>query len=51
MAQPIGVIAVIAWFWAGMFAKLLAAGGLVEGLIWVRACASLGKTDRITISI
>ncbi|WP_110113570.1 Na+/H+ antiporter NhaC family protein [Bacillus sp. CGMCC 1.16541] len=35
MAQPIGVIAVIAWFWAGMFAKLLAAGGLVEGLIWV----------------
>jgi Na+/H+ antiporter NhaC len=34
MAQPIGVIAVIAWFWAGMFAKLLAAGGLVEGLIW-----------------
>lgn len=35
MAQPIGIIAVIAWFWAGMFAKLLAAGGLVEGLIWV----------------
>lgn len=34
MAQPIGVISVIAWFWAGMFAKLLAAGGLVEGLIW-----------------
>lgn len=34
MAQPIGVIAVIAWFWAGMFAKLLSAGGLVEGLIW-----------------
>ncbi|KGX93704.1 sodium:proton antiporter [Pontibacillus halophilus JSM 076056 = DSM 19796] len=34
MAQPIGVIAVIAWFWAGMFAKLLAAGGLVDGLIW-----------------
>lgn len=35
MAQPIGVIAVIAWFWAGMFAKLLSAGGLVDGLIWV----------------
>ncbi|WP_421384857.1 Na+/H+ antiporter NhaC family protein [Bacillus salacetis] len=34
MAQPIGVIAVIAWFWAGMFAKLLSAGGLVDGLIW-----------------
>lgn len=35
MAQPIGVIAVIAWFWAGMFAKLLSAGGLVDGLIWL----------------
>ncbi|WP_028784364.1 Na+/H+ antiporter NhaC family protein [Thalassobacillus devorans] len=34
MAQPIGVIAVIAWFWAGMFAKMLSAGGLVDGLIW-----------------
>lgn len=34
MAQPIGVVAVIAWFWAGMFAKLLSAGGLVDGLIW-----------------
>ncbi|SFG25285.1 transporter, NhaC family [Halobacillus alkaliphilus] len=34
MAQPVGVIAVIAWFWAGMFAKLLSAGGLVDGLIW-----------------
>ncbi|MFG6119931.1 Na+/H+ antiporter NhaC family protein [Thalassobacillus sp. B23F22_16] len=34
MAQPIGVIAVIAWFWAGMFATLLSAGGLVDGLIW-----------------
>ncbi|ARI78450.1 Na+/H+ antiporter NhaC family protein [Halobacillus mangrovi] len=35
MAQPVGVVAVIAWFWAGMFAKLLSAGGLVDGLIWV----------------
>ncbi|UOQ92089.1 Na+/H+ antiporter NhaC family protein [Halobacillus shinanisalinarum] len=34
MAQPVGVVAVIAWFWAGMFAKLLSAGGLVDGLIW-----------------
>jgi Na+/H+ antiporter NhaC len=34
MAQPIGVVAVIAWFWAGMFAQLLQAGGLVDGLIW-----------------
>ncbi|MBH0231269.1 Na+/H+ antiporter NhaC family protein [Halobacillus yeomjeoni] len=34
MAQPVGVVAIIAWFWAGMFAKLLSAGGLVDGLIW-----------------
>lgn len=34
MSQPIGVISIIAWFWAGMFAKLLSSGGLVEGLIW-----------------
>ncbi|PKR79262.1 sodium:proton antiporter [Halalkalibacillus sediminis] len=35
MAQPIGVVAIIAWFWAGMFATLLQAGGLVDGLIWL----------------
>ncbi|GEL78215.1 Na+/H+ antiporter NhaC family protein [Tenuibacillus multivorans] len=34
MAQPIGVVAIIAWFWAGMFATSLQAGGLVDGLIW-----------------
>ncbi|RWZ58098.1 Na+/H+ antiporter NhaC family protein [Halobacillus fulvus] len=34
MAQPVGVVAIIAWFWAGMFAQLLSAGGLVDGLIW-----------------
>lgn len=34
MAQPVGVVAVIAWFWAGMFANMLSAGGLVDGLIW-----------------
>lgn len=41
MAQPIGVIAIIAWFWAGMFAKLLSAGGLVDGLIWIGLKAGL----------
>ncbi len=35
IAQPIGAVAIIAWFWAGMFAQLLQAGGLVEGLIWL----------------
>lgn len=35
MAQPVGIVAIIAWFWAGMFAQLLSAGGLVDGLIWL----------------
>ncbi|OYD07495.1 Na+/H+ antiporter NhaC family protein [Paludifilum halophilum] len=35
MAQPIGVVAIVAWFWAGMFAQVLQSGGLVEGLVWL----------------
>ncbi|MDX8044457.1 Na+/H+ antiporter NhaC family protein [Gracilibacillus sp. S3-1-1] len=35
LAQPIGVIAMVAWFYAGMFAQVLQVGGLVEGLVWV----------------
>ena len=35
MTQTIGAIAIIAWFWAGMFASILQAGGLVEGLVWL----------------
>ncbi|PTX63164.1 transporter (NhaC family) [Melghirimyces profundicolus] len=35
MAQPVGVVAIVAWFWAGMFAQVLRAGGLVEGLVWL----------------
>nr|WP_246364149.1 Na+/H+ antiporter NhaC family protein [Halobacillus locisalis] len=35
MSQPVGVVAIIAWFWAGMFAQLLSAGGLVDGLMWL----------------
>lgn len=34
LAQPIGVIAMVAWFYAGMFAQVLQVGGLVEGLVW-----------------
>lgn len=34
MAQPVGIVSIIAWFWAGMFANMLSAGGLVDGLIW-----------------
>ncbi|MFC4076632.1 Na+/H+ antiporter NhaC family protein [Salinithrix halophila] len=42
MAQPVGVVAIIAWFWAGMFAQVLRTGGLVEGLVW------LGETSGMT---
>jgi Na+/H+ antiporter NhaC len=35
MSIPVGVIAVICWIWAGIFAKVLAAGGLVKGLVWL----------------
>ncbi len=35
LAQPIGVVAIVAWFYAGMFAQVLQVGGLVEGLVWI----------------
>ncbi len=37
MAQSVGVVAIIAWFFAGMFAEILKTGGLVEGLVWLGA--------------
>ncbi|MFP4066667.1 MAG: Na+/H+ antiporter NhaC family protein [Spirochaetaceae bacterium] len=33
--RTIGAVAIIAWFFAGMFSEVLQAGGLVEGLIWI----------------
>ncbi len=45
LAQPVGVIAMVAWFWAGMFAQVLQAGGLVEGLVW------LGQASGVTGSL
>ncbi|MDR6227205.1 Na+/H+ antiporter NhaC family protein [Desmospora profundinema] len=45
MAQPVGVIAIVAWFWAGMFAQVLRSGGLVEGLVW------LGDVSGVTGSL
>ncbi len=35
LAQPVGLIAMVAWFYAGMFAQVLQVGGLVEGLVWI----------------
>jgi Na+/H+ antiporter NhaC len=35
MANRIATVAIIAWFWAGMFAQVLREGGLVDGLVWL----------------
>ncbi|WP_188454205.1 Na+/H+ antiporter NhaC family protein [Virgibacillus oceani] len=41
LAQPVGVIAMVAWFFAGMFASVLQVGGLVEGLVWIGSVTGL----------
>ncbi|MTI81930.1 MAG: Na+/H+ antiporter NhaC family protein [Firmicutes bacterium] len=41
MSQSVGVVAIVAWFWAGMFASILQAGGLVEGLVWLGAATGV----------
>lgn len=35
MANRIGTVTIVAWLWAGMFAQVLRAGGLVDGLVWL----------------
>lgn len=35
MTQPVGVVAIVAWFFAGMFSQVLQVGGLVDGLVWL----------------
>ena len=35
MANRIATVTIMAWFWAGMFAQVLRAGGLVNGLVWL----------------
>lgn len=35
MANKIATVTIMAWFWAGMFAQVLQAGGLVDGLVWL----------------
>lgn len=49
MAQPVGVIAIVAWFWAGMFAQVLRSGGLVEGLVWLGDV--LGVTGSLFVAL
>lgn len=35
MANKVATVTIVAWFWAGMFAQVLRAGGLVDGLVWL----------------
>ena len=35
MTQKIGIIAILAYYYAGMFSQVLRAGGFVDGLIWL----------------
>ena len=35
MANRVGVVTIVCWLWAGMFAQVLRAGGLVDGLVWL----------------
>src|SRR5699024_2545285 len=37
LAKPIGVIARVAWYYAGMFAQIFPVGGLVAGVVWIGA--------------
>jgi len=42
MASKTGVIAIVCWLWAGMFAQVLRIGGLVEGLVWLGNTTGVG---------
>ena len=44
MSQSVGVVAIVCWLWAGMFAEVLKAGHLVEGLVWVGEGLGVGSS-------
>jgi len=44
MSQSVGVVAIVAWFWAGMFAEILKTGGLVEGLVWLGSITGVDES-------
>jgi Na+/H+ antiporter NhaC len=47
MADKTAAVAIVAWFWAGMFAQVLRVGGLVDGLVWLGGVS--GATDGIFV--
>ncbi|MCP4746655.1 MAG: Na+/H+ antiporter NhaC family protein [Desulfobacteraceae bacterium] len=52
MAQKVGVVAIIAWFFAGIFAQVLKEGGFVNGLVWIAHVAGVeGATFTIVTFI
>jgi len=50
MSKPVGVIAIVCWIWAGMFAKVLAAGGLVKGLVWLGAATGFSGAAFVVVT-
>lgn len=50
MSQPVGVVAIVCWLWAGMFAEVLKAGHLVEGLVWLGELAGVSSSLFVVIT-
>lgn len=50
MTQTVGVVAIVAWFFAGMFAQVLQTGGLVEGLVWLGGLTNVTGGLFVTIT-
>lgn len=50
MAQSVGVVAIVCWLWAGMFAEVLKAGHLVEGLVWLGELAGVSSSIFVVIT-
>lgn len=42
MSSKVGVVAIVCWLWAGIFAQVLRAGGLVDGLVWLGRASGVG---------
>ena len=49
MANRVAAVTIVAWFWAGMFAQILLAGGLVDGLVWLGGV--LGSTGGMFVGM
>jgi len=50
MSQSVGVVAIVCWLWAGMFAEVLKAGHLVEGLVWLGEGAGVSSALFVVVT-